>query len=246
MSGDGITVDLEGSALDPQAVSAAIDKVEKLVKSVASDGEVRLVLTGLRGGSAHISMSASGLSVDALHDGIEELRRGPALPVGWTRDSLLAVVGLNRVSELRGVESIGLRLGEAISAIDGVIRENAELALEPSSISLGSVRGTIYRYSNDTTRNRRSAGLRRADNGEAIELRFSAEDAALVRQHLETDIEVWGEIARDITGQVAYLTVEGIETVVGNDVPADGGRGLLGSDWTGGVDPAEWVRMMRG
>lgn len=161
---------------------------------------------------------------------------------------VLLGVGLRKVSTRRGVESINLRLGNAISAIDDVIEENAEKALAPSSLSLGAVRGRLYRYTNDTVRKRRSAGLRRTDTGEAIELRFAPDDAAKVRAHLERDVEVWGEITRDATGQVAQLVVEGIEPIdaPGQGASASEGRGLLGSDWAGGIDPAEWVRTMRG
>lgn len=147
-----------------------------------------------------------------------------------------------------GVESISLQIGDAVSAIDGAIRDNAEQALKPVSISLGSVRGTIYRYSNDTSRNRRSAGLRRSDTGDAIEIRFAPDDASRLRMHLETEVQVWGEIARDATGQISHLTVEGIEPVEipSGDAQADDGRGLLGKDWTGGMDTVDWVRLMRG
>ncbi len=249
MAGDGdITVDLEGQGLDPRAVSDAIQQVESLVASISGGEDVRLTLTDLHGGSAHISMAVAGSPIDTLHGGIEELRTGPSLPSGWSRDSLQAVLGLSKVSARRGVEAINVRIGDTVSAIDSVIQENAERALAPSSKALGSVRGVLYRYANDTARGRRSAGLRRTDTGEAIDLRFDAEDASRVREHLEKQVELWGEIARDATGQIAYITIEGIEAVGGADSPARAseGRGLLGSDWLGGADPAEWVRTLRG
>ncbi|PQM53744.1 hypothetical protein C5U48_02750 [Mycolicibacter virginiensis] len=245
---DGITVDLEGGALDPRAVADAIEQIESLITSISGFEDAQLTLTNLRGGSAHISMAVVGSPLDLVHGGIEELRQGPVLPDGWNRQSLQAIIGLRKVSTRRGVESINLRLGNAISAIDDVIEENAEKALAPSSLSLGAVRGRLYRYTNDTVRKRRSAGLRRTDTGEAIELRFAPDDAAKVRAHLERDVEVWGEITRDATGQVAQLVVEGIEPIdaPGQGASASEGRGLLGSDWAGGIDPAEWVRTMRG
>lgn len=248
VTGGDITVDLEGKALDPRAIADAIEQVESLVASISDGENARLTLTDLRGGSAHISMAVTGSPVETLHFGIEELRAGPVLPRGWGRESLQAVLGLAKVSTRRGVETISLRVGHALSAIDAVIQENAEKALAPSSQALGSVRGSLYRYTNDTARGRRSAGLRRADTGEAIELRFDSEDATLVRDHLEQQVEVWGEISRDATGQIAHLTVEGIDSVSGADesAPISDCRGLLGKDWLGSTDPAEWVRTMRG
>jgi hypothetical protein len=245
---DGITVDLEGTALDPGAVSAAIEQVQTLVTSLTGAEAVQLTLTDLRGGSAHISMSVAGTSLDDISGGIDELRRGPTLPNGWTRPSLVAVVGLAKLTSRRGVDSISLRIGDAVASIDAAIQANAEKALAPSSESLGAMRGVLYRYSNDPRSKKRSAGLRRAETGDIIELRFTLDNAARVREHLEREVEVWGEIARDATGGIAHLAVEGIESVepVGGAMTAADGRGLLGSDWTSGVDPADWVRTMRG
>lgn len=245
---NGITVDLEGTALDPGALAAAIEQVEGLITSLAGAEEVRLTLTDLRGGSAHISMSVSGASLDDVRNGIEELRLAPVLPTRWNRPSLVAVVNLAKVKSRRGVDSISLRIGDAIAAIDAAVQENAERALAPSSVSLGSMRGRLYRYTNDPSSKRRSAGLRRADTDDIIELRFAPDDAAKVREYLERDVEVWGDIARDATGGIAHLVVEGIEPVgtLGAPATAAEGRGLLGNDWTGGVEPAEWVRLMRG
>lgn len=248
MAGDGdITVDLEGEALDPRAVADAITQVENLIQSLSPDGSARLVLTDLRSASAHISMAVTGASVTELHDGLESLRLAPVLPTGWRRDSLQAVAGLGGVASMRGVESISLRLGDAISAIDSVIQGNAQSALEPSSRSLGAVRGTLYRYTNDAPRNRRTAGLRNVHTGDTIDLRFSAEVAPRVRELLESEVEVWGEIARDATDRIVHLTIEGIESVEPSEATrASDGRGLLGRGWTDGVDPVDWVRSQRG
>ncbi len=71
---------------------------------------------------------------------------------------------------MRGVDSITLRLGEAVSAIDRAIQQNAQSALEPSARSLGAVRGTLYRYTNDVSRNRRTAGLRNVHSGDTIDV----------------------------------------------------------------------------
>lgn len=248
MAGDSdITVDLEGEALDPRAVADAITQVENLVQSLTPGGSATLTLTDLRGASAHISMAVTGASVDSVHHGIEALRVASVLPPGWRRESLQAVANLGDVVGMRGVDSITLRLGQAVSAIDRAIQQNAQSALEPSARSLGSVRGTLYRYTNDVSRSRRTAGLRNVHSGDTIELRFSADAAPSIRENLENDVEVWGEIARDATGRIIHLTVEGIEPVQPSDpARASDGRGLLGSDWTGGVDPVEWVRSQRG
>lgn len=245
---EGITVDLEGAELDPGAVSSAIEQVQALVTSLVGSEDAQLTLTELRGGSAHITMGATGTSLDEISGGIDELRRGPVLPNGWTRLSLVAIVNLAKVRSRRGVDSISLRIDNSVAVIDAAIRENAEKALTPSVESLGAMRGVLYRYSNDPRSKRRSAGLRRTDTQESIELRFGPDHAAGLREHLECEVEVWGEITRDATGGIAYLAVEGIEPVdsAGRPVTAADARGMLGNEWTAGVDPAEWVRTMRG
>lgn len=245
----GITVDLGGEALDPQAIADAIEQVTALVSSVRGAENARMTLTDLRGGSAHITMAVAGSPIDLVHDGIEELRVAPVLPQAWGRATLKAVVGLAKVSRLRGVEDVSLRIGEAVSVIDAAISENAEKALTPSSRSLGSVRGHLYRYTNDTgrSRHRRSAALRRAGTDQSIELKFAPEDAGEIRALLDREVEVWGEVTRDATGEIAHLSVEGVEAVGDSAavMTVGDGRGLLGEDWLGGVDPAEWVREYR-
>lgn len=240
-------IDLEGTGLDPGAVADAIEHVQRLVGSLVGVDDVQLTLTDLRGGSAHISLAVVGSPVDDISCGIDELRNGPALPRRWTRKTLSAVAHLSRLNERRGVESVRLQIGDVIAEIDAVLGGNAEKALSPVSSSLGSMRGVLFRYSNDPRGSRRSAGLRRSDTGDSVDLRFSISDAAVVRECLEREVEVWGEITRDVTGGVHHLTVEGIESVsppVGEMCVADG-YGLLGKDWTAGTDPVDWVRMMR-
>jgi hypothetical protein len=242
-----ITVDLEGEALDPRAVADAIIYVESLVQSLAPGAAARLVLTDLSSGSAHISMSVSGASLEALSDGIDELRHALVLPRGWGRDSIQAVANLGGVTSMRGVDSISLRIGESIAAIDDALRNNAQQALEPSAQSLGGVRGVLYRYTNDIAKTRRTAGLRNVHTGDSIELRFSAELAPSIKQNLELEVEVWGVVARDATNKIVHIRVEGIEPVEPvQPTRVSDGRGLLGEGWTGGVDPVEWVRSQRG
>jgi len=241
---DGITVDLEGEDIDPRAVADAIVEIEKLVKSLGIRAD--LTLTNLSGGSAHVSISAGAASLDTLSGGLGLLGEEAELPGGWQRDSVQAVLGLGRITKLRGVSSVSVRINEHVARIDSVMQANAESVLEPKSRTLGAISGVIYRYTNDISRNNRSAGLRHLYTGEAVTLHFSNEIAPLIRQHLETEVEVWGEIARDGTDKIMHLVVDGVEPIpVSEPTRASNGRGLLGDDWTNGIDPVEWVRMQR-
>lgn len=239
---DDITVDLEGEGIDPRAVADAIVAMEKLVKSL--NIESHLTLTDLSTGSAHVSASTGGQSLDALSGGLEQLSGSAELPPGWGRDTVLAVLGMGKVAKLRGIRSVNVRIGTAIAHIDAVMQANAESVLEPKSRTLGSVRGVLYRYIND--RNNRSAGLRNLNDGEVVTLHFGSDIVPLIKEHLDAEVEVWGEIARDVTDKIIQVTVEGIEPIpVSDPSQASNGRGLLGDDWTNGIDPVEWVRMQR-
>ncbi|WJR35274.1 hypothetical protein P3F83_07850 [Mycobacteroides immunogenum] len=239
---DDITVDLEGEGIDPRAVADAILAVERLVKSL--DIEPHLTLTDLSTGSAHVSMSAGGQSLEALSGGLAQLGGAAELPDGWVRDTVLAVLGMGKVTKLRGVDSMDVRIGTAIAHIDAAMQANAESVLEPKSRTLGSVRGVLYRYIND--KNNRSAGLRNLNDGEVVTLHFDTDTAPLIKENLDTEVEVWGEIARDVTDRIIHVMVEGIEPIpVSEPARASNGRGLLGEDWTNGIDPVEWVRMQR-
>lgn len=240
-----VTIDLGGQGLDPRAVSEAITHVEALIENLVDSAAI-LTLTDLRGGSAHVGLAVDGKSVNLLHERIEELRTDATADNGMNRAGLKALIGLSRVSRRRGVDTIALRIGQAISKIDEGLRENAELALSATSVSLGGARGTIYRYINDPAKHRRRAGLRRSDSAQSVELRFPPERSQDVRANLEKEVEVWGEIARDAVGEMLYIAVEGIEPLgVATTARAADGRGLLGGRWTDGLDPVDWVRMQR-
>jgi hypothetical protein len=247
--GDGdITVDLEGEdGIDPRAVADAIAAVEKLVKSVAVDEPPTLVLTDMSVASAHITMRATGAPTDVLHDGLSRLRTSPERPAGWHRDSLEAVIDLAKVAKLKGVESVQLRIGSIVERIDADLQDHAKTALEPQSRSLGAVRGVIYRYTNDIATHNRSAALRNVHTRESVLLRFDNEIAAKVRANLENEVEVWGELERDDEEAILQIRVEGIEPIEPDERQDMGhGRGILGPDWTGGIDPVDWVRSQRG
>lgn len=239
---DDITVDLEGEGIDPRAVADAIVAIEKLVKSL--DSTPQLTLTGLSAASAHVSMSAGADSLTALSTGLEQLAASAVLPDRWQRDTVLGVLSLRKVAKLRGVDSIDVRIGTAIAHIDAAMQANAESVLEPKSRTLGSVRGVLYRYIND--RNNRAAGLRNLNDGEVVTLYFDGDAAPLIKANLDAEVEVWGEIARDVTDKIIHVTVEGVEAIpVSERTGVSNGRGLLGDDWTDGVDPVEWVRTQR-
>ncbi|MEV0061263.1 hypothetical protein [Nocardia sp. NPDC050718] len=245
-----ITIDLEGGrGLDPRAVADAIIAIETMVRSLEGhEPHSDLGLTGLSMGSAHMTIMAPASDVAHLRRGLRQLSNEAIIPQGWSRKGVHALVELGRVSKRHGVEEVNLQfISMHPIRIDSIVQENAEKALAPASVALGSARGVLYRYSNDQSKHRRSAALRDYRTGDAIELSFPAALATHFKRFLDAEVEVWGEVARDQEGKLLKLTADGIEllTPVGEQVTPESVTGLFGEEWTDGLDPVDWVRAQR-
>lgn len=252
MSDQEITVSLEGTdgTIDPLALADAIQALDKIVRSLVGESEAVLVLSDLRIGSAHLGVRTDGHRAELLTEGLGALRNGVALPVGWNFDTLDGLVELQHVQSRRGVQDILIEIGNSIERIDRELVGLAEstLLLQTSgagSVSLGSVRGTLYRYTNDSSR--RTAALRDYRTGQAIEIRFRAHMAQTLKLLLDHEVEAWGELHRDKYDRIIRLKLEGMEAIPGPHPQAtlDEVAGILGRDWTSGMDPADWVRHQR-
>ncbi|WP_152442258.1 hypothetical protein [Rhodococcus ruber] len=252
MTNQQITVSLEGTdgTIDPLALADAIQALDKIVRSLAGESEAVLVLSDLRIGSAHLGVRTDDRRAELLTEGLGALRRGAVLPTGWNLDTLDGLVELQHAQYRRGVEDILIAVGNSIERIDRELVGLAEstLMLEGSgagSASLGSVRGTLYRYTNDSSR--RTAALRDYRTGRAIEIRFPAHMAQTLKSLLDHEVEAWGELHRDKSDRIIRLKLEGMEAIAGPHPQAtlDEVAGILGRDWTAGMDPADWVRHQR-
>ena len=246
-----ILIDLEGARdLDPRALADAIIAIEHIVRSFDHDmrhERSELGLQELWFGSAHVAISAPSDDVDMLQKGLDELLQHPVIPQGWSRKGVEALVELGKVSNKRGVELVALSTHGLVARIDDVIQANAEQALAPASTALGSVRGILYRYTNDGATSRRSAALRDYRTEEVVGVTFPADLAGQFKQSLDAEVEVWGEVARDQDGRLIRIRADGIEILnhAVRERGADSVMGLFGPEWTDGIDPAEWVRTQR-
>ncbi|MGI8308406.1 hypothetical protein [Saccharopolyspora hattusasensis] len=246
MRQDEIQINLHGAheAIDPRAVAEAIMAVDKILRGIASDSPASFSVSGLSVGSAHISVRGDHYRVATVNEGLTTLSASATIPAGWGIESVTGLVELEHVRLRRGVEGVGLRINEAITAIDGVLAEHARQSIAPPPPSLGSVRGKLYRYNNDA---KRSAGLRDYRTGHVVDVHFPAHLTAEVRSALDHEVEVWGEVRRDVEDRVRSISIAGIEVFEESRVAVtlDDVAGILGPGWTGGLDPVEWVRRQR-
>lgn len=247
-----IMVSLEGAdgAIDPLALADAIQALDKIVRSLVGESEAVLVLSDLRIGSAHLGVRTDTRRAKLLTEGLGAIRRGSVLPNGWNLDTLDGLVELQHVQSRRGVEDILIEIGNSIERIDrelvGLVESTLLLQTSGAgSVSLGSVRGTLYRYTNDSSR--RTGALRDYRTGRAIEIRFPAHMAQTLKSLLDHEVEAWGELHRDKYDRITRLKLEGMEAIPGPHPHAtlDEVAGILGRDWTAGMDPADWVRHQR-
>ncbi|OZF39934.1 hypothetical protein CH296_01110 [Rhodococcus sp. 14-2496-1d] len=248
MAADDVQITLNGQhgLIDPMAVADALSALDKIIRSFEGVEAPNLRLSDLHVSSAVMGVRADEGRVTTLHEGVEELRAGTgAIPPGWRSDSLRALIELEKVGAKAGVESVRMKIGDAVADIDRVLADNARALLEHSTKSLGAVRGVLYRYTNDSSR--RSAGLREVNDQRAIALTFPARLAGDIKRLLDQEVEVWGVMHRDLEGELNKVDVEGLEAipVVNAQIALDDVAGILGRDWTNGLGSVEWVRQQR-
>ncbi|MDJ0491447.1 hypothetical protein QNA24_34265 [Rhodococcus qingshengii] len=247
MAKDEVLVKLQGKhgEIDPLAVADAITALDKIMRNIDGEGEPELTLSNLKIGSAQYGVKTDSRRVERLSTGIQSLTYSAMMPDGWNSASMAGLVELEKVNQRRGVTAIQVDIDGAVCAIDEVIADNASLGLQYFSVSLGSIRGQLFRYANDVSR--RSAGLRDRNTGKAVDLKFPERLAQEIKAHLDQQVTAWGEVYRSQDGTIAKIKLEGIEAIPGSQeqLTLDEVAGILGRDWTGGLDPVDWVRHQR-
>ncbi|GGP69659.1 hypothetical protein [Saccharothrix coeruleofusca] len=135
-------------------------------------------------------------------------------------------------------------MGDTLAPIDEQLALHAHEDIQSPAPSLGSVCGQLYPYNG----HQRTAALRDRRTGKVVALHFPAALAATVRQALGKEVETWGRLTRNVHDQVESISVEGL-AVFETSAPGialDDVIGVLGPDWTEGVDSAEWIGRQRG
>ena len=180
-------------------------------------------------------------------------------PQGWDGSALDSLVRLkNRVSEASALQGarVVTRLSPSAAQrtfpLDEDFTAKAEKMLkllQRSGQAFGSVTGVVDRF---RSRNgSREFGLIDAENGTPVSVHFSEEDETTVRSLIGTKVTAWGMLRRDpTTNRKKDLVMEGVKVVdepteAPERVTAADFEGILGADWTEGLDSVSWVRAQR-
>lgn len=245
MQDDEIQITLEGppGTTDPRAVAEAITALDKLLRNIAGDEKALLQVSELSTGSAVVSVRCDRQRVELLRAGLDELASATTVPAGWNAESVSALIDLESVSKRAGVEAILLRANDVVRSIDRALADHAEASIAPGPPALGSVRGKLYRYNGL----RQTAGVTSNQTGQVVQVRFPSHLTADVRSALDHEVELWGEVERNKNQRVHKILISGLEVVESSRaaVTLDEVAGILGPDWTEGLDAVDWVRRQR-
>lgn len=246
MRDDELTIELGGphEGMDPRAVADAINAVDKILRNLRGGGPAAPALSDLSTGSARITIRGGSERVELLRSGLGALAESAAVPPGWSPESVVGLLNLHQAANRHGVESIGIAIDDSLDMIDEALVRHAKESIAPSPPSLGSVRGVLYRYHNG---GKRSAGLRDSRTERSVEVGFPEHLTGDIRSALDHEVEIWGEVTRDRDDRIRSVEAVGLEVIAESRerVTLDDVAGILGPDWTEGMDPVEWVRRGR-
>ncbi len=214
-----------------------------MVRGVTGDQPASTAISHLAIGSAVASIQTDQRRVDALREGLATIATAAEIPSGWSVDSVAALLDLHRTGKRGGVEAVGLRIAGALSDIDDIVAANAKRSIGSTRTSLGSVRGELYRYNG----RQRTAALSQAGTLKIVAVYFSIGLASKVRSALDGEVEIWGEVTRNVYDEIESIVLEGLEVTATPkaQVALDDVVGLFGAEWTDGLDSVEWVRRQR-
>ena len=233
--------------IDLKALEKSIAAISKMINAVGGR-HARQCVKGLHTSSAVVDVLADPENVEAVDSGLASLQAGQAPAKEFNRQALTAVKELCAVTSMPGVT--GLEFGEPDSLVifDSSLAKNVEKALTSTRLSLGSARGTLYKFNGrDGTL---TAGIEHFRTGKAIQLELKKEHVQTVLHLMQNEVVVRGLLTRDpLTNDVLSIKVKDVEEVKQKariQSPAHEMQGILGTEWLDGMDPVELVRRERG
>ncbi|MET8359350.1 hypothetical protein ABZ422_18275 [Micromonospora zamorensis] len=185
-------------------------------------------------------MAVQGFAVAEEQDG---------LPPGWDLRAASAGAELAQLLGLLSADGMKLELLEQgrIASEVTVTRHAAEhlqAALRVRRESIGSLIGRLDAIS---VHQRREAGLWLERTGLRVAVNFSAQDTEQVSAALGQRVEIVGRITRDIDGNVMSIKLRSIQPLpAGHETPPLTDLVGLDPDVTEGLDPADYLREIRG
>lgn len=233
--------------MDARALTEALGTVIRMLQSVATDDETgHVLLDDLRVSSAKVVVKAADSTIDVLSVGLRMLRTESVMPEGWNETTLAGIRDLERVSRRAGVSTVELGSDSSVVVVDSELAQHALEAEDLGVKSLGSISGTLYRYS---SRGGPEASLADDRTGKSVRLALGEKIRREVIELLDRHVTVWGILTRNLSdNRVIHVKVNGIEERPGRDrirPPVHEGLGLLGPDWLDGEDPTAYVRRLR-
>jgi hypothetical protein len=176
--------------------------------------------------------------------GLAALHEASTIPHGYTLPMMAYAQQLAGVKGKGGITGVSLSAGATIVQIDEVLARNAAEAVAGKVVSIGSVEGILDKVN---FRNVREFGLIDERTGAAMKVTFGAEMDDAVKQAIGTAVVVTGTLSRNSTGQKVSMRARSITAMAKRPPrPVEQLVGILGDDWTGGLDAVEFIRAQRG
>lgn len=239
-----LKVDGNPSEIDLKALEKSVAAISKLIRAVGGkDAQQRI--KGLKTGSAVVDVITEPEHVKILTEGLEALRHTGQRPEKFDRAALNAVNALYEVNTLPGVT--GVYFGSLATPINvnKEVFQHANEALNDLLESLGSVKGTLYKFNG---RNGLTAGIEHSRTGKSIRLELEEHHVKKVLELMQKEVLVRGLLTRDpITNEVQAVKVKDVGEVGRKEIqrPVFEVQGILGTEWLEGLDPVEIVRSNR-
>lgn len=244
-----ITVEVEGDAnrIDARTLLDVARSMLDLLESVGERpnyGSV-WVPTGLVVGSLCLDLVCSEPDaadvVDTVMNGISSLDHSVVLPDGFRDRDLRSLVDMARTAHKGGGNGVKVVAGDTKREITDRVAQNAEAARSIKVQSWGSVSGVLDRLI--LRNNRNEVGLIDDVTKRAVTVRFPERLRDRVVGSMAKRVVGVGRLTRDLSGE--KLTLELYELELDEKQPPEPISqlvGVLGDDWTGGLDAVEFVR----
>jgi hypothetical protein len=203
-----LSIDGPLDAMDPRALSVAVDGLVTLISQVSTDSAA-WTLADLRASSLHVELRGPSDEADLVEHGLAVLAGEARIPDGWPIEAVQALAKWDSVRRMRGVQGISVKIDDQVNAIDDVLLSHARASIRPGPPSLGAVTGELFRYNHLEL----TAGVKDPVRGESITVRFPATMARRFRELLTLRVRVWGEVQRNAAGKRVEVVAERIDPV---------------------------------
>ncbi|ERS51127.1 MULTISPECIES: hypothetical protein [unclassified Corynebacterium] len=239
-----LKVDGNPCEIELKALEKSVAAISKLIRAVGGN-DVQQRIKGLKTGSAVVDVITEPEYAKVLTEGLEALTQTGQRPEKFNRTALTAVRDLYGVTTERGVTGVYFGSLTAPINVNREVSRHATEALKDVLESLGSVKGTLYKFNG---RNRLTAGIEQSRTGKSIRLELEKHQVKTVLEHMQQEVLVRGLITRDpVTNEVQTVKVKDVSEVGEKKIqrPAYEVRGILGTEWLEGLDPVDIVRLNR-